>query len=160
MNGPDSVSLPISVAPGQTVDISVDLVAPNTPGKYQGFWQLERPDGEAFLLSASVKDHIWVKIDVIAQTPGTLTPTLPVSSATPAVVTPIAQATSALDVTYDFVENACAAKWESTDGTLPCPGLDGDVHGFVVTSAQASLEDGTTAPLPTLLTFPSAGLER
>jgi hypothetical protein len=62
-----------------------------------------------------------------------------------------------LDVTYDFVGNACVAQWESTNGTLPCPGLDGDVHGFVETSNQAKLEDGTTAALPTLLTFPSSG---
>jgi hypothetical protein len=156
MNGPDSVHLPINVAPDQTVDISVDLIAPNTPGKYQGFWHLQRPDGKAFLLNASVNDHIWVKINVIAPALSTLTPTPAVSSATPSGLTPIAQPTSALDVTYDFVENACAAKWVSTDGTLPCPGLDGDIQGFVVTSNQANLEDGTTAPLPTLLTFPSS----
>jgi hypothetical protein len=156
MNGPDSVSLPINVAPEQTVDISVDMVAPSTPGSYQGFWQLQRPDGKAFLLSASVNDHIWAKINVVAPPTSTSTLTPPVSSATPIVSTPIAQATSPLNITYDFVRNACTAVWESTEGTLPCPGLDGDVHGFVVESSHANLEDGTTASLPTLLTFPSA----
>ncbi len=158
MNGPDSVPLPVNVAPGQIVDISVDLTAPTIPGNYQGFWQLQRPDGTAFLLSASVKDHIWVKINVVAPTPGTPTLTLSpaASSATPTASTPAAQATSGLDITFDFAGNACTAKWESTDGTLPCPGLDGDIHGFVVESSQANLEDGTTASLPTLLTFPSS----
>ncbi len=158
MNGPDSVALPFNVSPDQTVDISVNLIAPNAPGIYQGFWQLQKPDGTAFLLSPSVKDHIWVKINVVVPALGTLTLTPAISSVTPNVSTPIAQATSALDVTYDFVENACLAKWVSTDGTLPCPGLDGDIHGFVVTSSRANLEDGTTAPLPTLLTFPSSSL--
>ena len=156
MNGPDSVAIPINVAPDQTVDISVNLTAPNAPGKYQGFWQLQRPDGEAFLLSASVKDHIWVKIDVAAQLLGTPTLTPVVPSATNPVLSPIAQATAPLNIPYDFVQNACAAQWESTDGPLPCPGQDGDIHGFVVISNQASLEDGTTASLPTLLTFPSS----
>ena len=160
MNGPDSVAIPINVAPNQTVDLSVDLIAPSTPGNYQGFWQLQTADGKAFLLTASVKDHIWVKINVITQALGTptITSTLTpvVSTVTASVLTPIAQATSALDITHDFVENACAAKWESPDGTLACPGLDGDIHGFVVISNQANLEDGTTASLPTLLTFPSA----
>ncbi len=156
MSGPDSVALPINVSPNQTVDISVNLIAPNAPGTYQGFWQLQKPDGTAFLLSPSVKDHIWVRINVVAPALSTLTLTPATSTATPNVFTPIAQATSALDVTYDFVENACMAKWLSTDGTLPCPGLDGDIHGFVVTSNRANLEDGTTASLPTLLTFPSS----
>jgi hypothetical protein len=156
MNGPDFVALPVNVSPGQTVDVSVNLMAPNTPGIYQGFWQLQKPDGTSFLLSPSVKDHIWVKINVVAPAPSTLTLTPAASSATPSVLTPIAQATSAVDVTYDFVENACIAKWEGTDGTLPCPGLDGDTRGFVVSSNQANLEDGTTASLPTLLTFPSS----
>lgn len=37
-----------SVAPGQTADVYVDLVAPLQPGTYQGFWQLQNGQGRPF----------------------------------------------------------------------------------------------------------------
>jgi hypothetical protein len=156
MNSPDFVPLPVTVGSGQTIDISVNLIAPNTPGNYEGYWQLLSGDGKVFPASPSVNGPLWAKIRVIAPAFNTLTPTSVATSGTPLEATPIAQATSSLDVTYDFVGNACVAQWESTDGTLPCPGLDGDIHGFVKINNQAKLEDGTTASLPTLLTFPSS----
>nr|MCU0510740.1 transporter substrate-binding domain-containing protein [Anaerolineae bacterium] len=48
------------VAPGQTIDISVPLVAPQAPGVYQGFWQMENPRGTRF------GETIWVGIQVPA----------------------------------------------------------------------------------------------
>jgi hypothetical protein len=156
MNGPDSVALPVNVPPGQIIDLSVNLVAPSTPGHYEGYWQMQSSDGRAFPSSPSVNQHIWVKIRTIAPAFMTLTPTPIGTENTPGGSTPIGQATSALEVTYDFVGNACSAQWENTDGKLPCPGVDGDTRGFVTTNAQAKLEDGTTALLPTLLTFPSS----
>jgi polar amino acid transport system substrate-binding protein len=37
-----------TVAPGQTYDMYVDLVAPTKPGVYQGFWQMHNGNGEGF----------------------------------------------------------------------------------------------------------------
>jgi len=34
--------------PGRIVDISVDMVAPLSPGTYRSYWRLQRPDGEYF----------------------------------------------------------------------------------------------------------------
>jgi hypothetical protein len=34
--------------PGRIVDVSVDMVAPTSPGTYTSFWRLQRPDGEYF----------------------------------------------------------------------------------------------------------------
>jgi hypothetical protein len=97
-----------------------------------------------------------VKISVVSPAFNTSTSTPFASSITPANLSPIPQATTTLNVIYDFVGNTCTAQWESTDGGLPCPGLDGDVQGFVEVNNQARLEDGTIAPLPSLLTFPSS----
>ena len=36
------------VEPGRIVDISVDMVAPTSPGTYTSFWRLQRPNGELF----------------------------------------------------------------------------------------------------------------
>ncbi len=44
LSGPDQVSLATRVAPGQTVDLSVNLVAPTTPGVYTSEWKF-RVDG-------------------------------------------------------------------------------------------------------------------
>jgi polar amino acid transport system substrate-binding protein len=65
--GGRAVPLPGAVAPGQTVDITVDLVAPLTPGVYQGFWSMRAPTGLLF------GERIWVGVDV-AELP---TPTPP-----------------------------------------------------------------------------------
>jgi len=155
MGAPASVSLPLNVAPQQTIDVAVNLTAPDAAGQYQGFWQLQTADGGNFGVGASAREHIWVKIRVIEQTVGTLTATPNLLSAT----APISQPTSALTVLYDFAGNACAAQWQSNTGVLPCPGTDGDSHGFVLTLNQAKLEDGSTAALPTLLTFPSGSAD-
>jgi hypothetical protein len=40
----DAVRLPQVVAPGQTVEISVPMVAPNEPGTYRGEWQMRTPN--------------------------------------------------------------------------------------------------------------------
>lgn len=48
--------IPGNVAPGQTVDLSVTLIAPQTPSTYQGFWQIENASGGRF------GQTIWVGI--------------------------------------------------------------------------------------------------
>ena len=50
--------LPYTVSPGDTVDISVDLIAPTTPGTYQGYWQIKTPQGY------NVGFSVWVTIVV------------------------------------------------------------------------------------------------
>ena len=62
------------VAPGQTYDIFVNLVAPLQPGVYQGIWQMTDTQNVPF------GDRIWVGITVPA--PPTSTP-LPTSTASP-----------------------------------------------------------------------------
>lgn len=47
LGGPASVSAPAAAA-GAEVDVSVDFVAPQTPGVYRSTWQLQTPDGRRF----------------------------------------------------------------------------------------------------------------
>ncbi len=47
MEGPNSVPVGAAAA-GSTVDISVNLTAPDEPGTYRGDWQLQTPDGVRF----------------------------------------------------------------------------------------------------------------
>jgi len=45
LGAPSSFNLPNTVFPGQTVDISADMTAPESAGTYEGFWRLETPSG-------------------------------------------------------------------------------------------------------------------
>jgi len=48
MGGPASDDLPGNVAPGSTVDISVDLTAPSSNGTHKGSWRLRNDKGVLF----------------------------------------------------------------------------------------------------------------
>ena len=48
MNGPTTQALAGNVNPGQTVDISVNLTAPATPGDYTGNWKIRDASGVLF----------------------------------------------------------------------------------------------------------------
>jgi hypothetical protein len=48
MDGPESMAIGQTVLPGEEVDISVALTAPQADGTYRGQWQLVAPDGTAF----------------------------------------------------------------------------------------------------------------
>jgi hypothetical protein len=47
MDGPDAVDASLT-EPGATVDITVNLTAPDTPGTYAGYWRMRQPSGEVF----------------------------------------------------------------------------------------------------------------
>ncbi len=85
MNAPASVPIPGVVAPGQTVDISVDLIALLQAGTYQGNWKLRNASQVWFGIGPVGSDAFWVRIKV--QEIATLTPTqaAPTTTATPGV---------------------------------------------------------------------------
>jgi hypothetical protein len=64
LGGPSHVDMPRTVHPGETVDVSVDLEAPNSDGNYQGFWKLADEDGHKFGIGANAQVAFWVKIRV------------------------------------------------------------------------------------------------
>jgi hypothetical protein len=128
MSGPASIFLPRSVAPGQVIDLSVNLIAPNFAGTYRGAWQLRNLSGKLIGTGAAFSDPIWVEIKV--------------------------NKTNLEGAAYDFSANACSATWSSNAGVLPCPGREGDSKGFVLKINQPKLENGALDARPGLLTFP------
>jgi len=79
MSAPDSVTLTSgTVAPGGTVDISVDLTAPADTGTYQGNFRLKEPGGVLFGIGPSASNYFWVKIKAV--TAASLKPDLVVRS--------------------------------------------------------------------------------
>lgn len=70
LGGPAAALLTASpVPPGQTVDVSLALQAPQDPGTYQGFWKLRNPAGQVFGLGENADRDFWAKIRV-EQGPG------------------------------------------------------------------------------------------
>lgn len=63
MGAPDEVALTGgSVAPGQTVDVSVSLTAPASAGTYKGDFKIKAPDGQIFGIGASGNAPFYVEI--------------------------------------------------------------------------------------------------
>ena len=73
MNAPATATITSgSIAPGDTIDISVDLTAPASPGTYQGNFKLRSPNNIVFGINADGQGPFWVKV-VVAEP--TATPT-------------------------------------------------------------------------------------
>jgi hypothetical protein len=65
MDGPSAQSLTsVSVLPGDILDVSVELTAPDTPGTYRGVWQMRNPQGDIF-----TRDGVWAEIVVVLAPP-------------------------------------------------------------------------------------------
>lgn len=128
LGGPNAVALPGNVGPGQTVDIAVNLTAPNRTGSYIGYWKLRNPSGTLFGAGSSADANIYVDVNVAGYTVGA----------------------------YDFIANVCEANWQNDDRDLPCPGSEGDDRGFVLVRNSPPLEDGRSIGNG-LLTYPERG---
>jgi photosystem II stability/assembly factor-like uncharacterized protein len=128
MNAQVTVPMPFFVYPGETVDVTVNMVAPSAPGNYRGYWILANASGTLFGIGMDASKPFWVEINVAGEAPQ--------------------------EMGYNFWLNACSAQWKSGAGALPCPGASGDRKGFVVADGFSHLEDGTMGPLPTLLMSP------
>jgi len=138
MGGAELIALPRIILPGETVDLSVNLVAPGTPGINRGDWQLRNSSGRLFGISSTANQPFWVLIEVVLTPTGTTT------------FTPVPPSFQ----DYDFVANACLAQWGNAADLLPCPGREGDTKGIVQIIDRPKMENGTTATQPGLLTIP------
>jgi Ig-like domain from next to BRCA1 gene len=83
MGGPGALTFPTSVAPGQTVDLTVTLTAPNAAGSYRGYWMFKNASGALFGIGALANKPWWVDIKVSGTTAATATPTGTAATPTP-----------------------------------------------------------------------------
>jgi hypothetical protein len=93
MGAPASVNLAGDVAPGQSVDIAVDMVAPNKAGKYQGNWKMRNASNVLFGIGPGGSAPFWVRIVVALTSTPTSTPRTPTPTATSPAPTATATAT-------------------------------------------------------------------
>ena len=125
MNAP--ASQPITsgtVAPGQSVQISLELTAPVAAGKHRGDFKLRNADNVLFGIGEAAKPF-WVEIEVLG---------------------------TKYDFTENFC--ASGVTWASDAGTLPCPGTVGDSAGWVRRINDPLLENGIVDDEPGLQVHP------
>jgi hypothetical protein len=121
MNAATVLRMPTDVYPGQTVDLTLNMVAPQEAGVYRGNWILQNANGAFFGIGRDASLPVWVEINVSGEAP--------------------------MDTGYDFVKNACAAEWKSGAGRLTCPGTYGDQAGHIIPMDAPHLEDGSFGTL-------------
>ncbi len=61
MSGAASIPFTSDVAPGSTVDISVDLIAPMEQGRYVGYWMIRNANGMNFGLGPNA-DQLFMSL--------------------------------------------------------------------------------------------------
>jgi Ig-like domain-containing protein len=128
LGAPASVPMPATVAPGSTVDISVNMKAPSTAGHYIGYWKFKSSQGTVFGIGVNANRAWWVEINVAGSTTA--------------------------GVVYDFTANASSATWTSGAGGLTFPGADNDVKGFAMKLDKPKFESNVEATQPGLLVSP------
>lgn len=136
MGAPLPLKLNVTVNPGQTVDLSLPLVAPNASGVYAGYWKLRSSAGVLFGPGENADLPLVVKI-IVQVVNHTMDPAAPL----------------------DFAHNYCAAYWSSTAGALPCPGIANDfINGSVTRTNTPRLESGYQDDEPAIILIPSNGI--
>jgi hypothetical protein len=100
MDAPPIVPFSQAVPPGSEVEIAVEMVAPLTPGTYQGNWKLSNAEGVLFGIGPNGDAPFWVRIIVSATLPGTptITPSLTLVPAVSPSPTPSPTATPPVQV--------------------------------------------------------------
>ena len=129
MGGPASFNLPSAVAPGATIDISVNLTAPVAEGSYRGYWFFNDASGKPFGVGIQGNRPFWLAVNVSGKLPPTV------------------------ENGYDFAAHACDAQWMSGGGNLGCPDQSPS-NGTILIVNNPRLENNTVDTRPALLMVP------
>lgn len=135
LDAPDAVAFSKVVNPGESINLSVDMVAPNEMGKYTGSWLLKAANGTAFGVGLNYNIPMTVNIK-IEDVPDSKDP----------------------NTVYDMVKNYCDAVWRTTVGVIDCPGTGVDFkNGSITRTYNPILENGYREDEGALITVPSKG---
>ena len=70
MDAPESVPLKQTVLPMQSIEISIEMVAPLISGTYQGNWKMSNASGDLFGIGTNGDSPFWVRI-IVPESPST-----------------------------------------------------------------------------------------
>lgn len=98
----NATAITASVAPNETVYISVDMVAPATTGSYVGYWRLANAGGASF--GATV--YVMISVTAAYTATPTLTPTTETEATSTPTETPLPSETPTPQATVNSVTAA------------------------------------------------------
>jgi len=136
--------LPGTVYPGQSIDLSLNMVAPANPGKYKGYWKLRTASNVIFGLGPSGAPF-WVDIDVVLPPTVTKTPAPPTATYTPTATTaPVSVTSVVVAANPATLTTTCSAQVQITfTGTITAAGSGSVIYNWE-SSAGAS---GSNEPI-------------
>lgn len=107
MSAPPNMPILSDVAPGGTVDVSIDMIAPSAPGRYVGNWMMRDPSGALFGIDPEAKYPIYIDITVSGTGPSPTAGT-PGATATVQAGTPTATSQAVVNNVNLVVDNPTA----------------------------------------------------
>ncbi len=135
MSAASAIAFPKTVNPGETVNLSVDMIAPTDTGNVSGSWMLKAANGTVFGVGSNYNVALTVEIKVLA---------LP-KSKDPNIV-------------YDFVRKYCSADWRTNAKAIGCPSMSIDFEkGSIMRTYSPVLEGGYKDDEGALITVPATG---
>lgn len=135
MSAPASVNFPETVKPGESVSLSVSMVAPSSTGDYTGKWMFKSGGGSTFGIGTAGNAPVTVVIKVAA---------LPKPKDTSTI--------------YDFVGNMCKAQWRTNAGFITCPSAGIDTNqGSITRSYAPVLPSGVIDDEGAIISVPAKG---
>ncbi len=153
MEAPDSQPLSADIVPsGGTIKISVDLVAPEEEGAYQGFFKIRGSDGSPFGIGANADVAFWVKIVVKEGLP---------SLGPPESKYVIAEGTLEAGRS-DSVKAVCPDGWVATGGgfsapqDLPVTSQNMEDNGWIVWAFNPNSSGRALTAIAVCLNLPNA----
>jgi hypothetical protein len=124
MGAPETVPLLETVLPSQSVEISIEMVAPLIIGTYQGNWKLSNPNGVLFGIGPTGDSPFWVRI-IVSQNPS--------NSTTPGI-------TATLSTTASPSPTTTTTPPIQASGELsPVPGDSMDLDTLTINNGDADL---------------------
>lgn len=150
------ISLPFTkvIQPGQSVDVSVDFTAPQSPGIHQSNWMLRNTEGKLFGLGPASSGPFWVRIEVLTVRTNTSTP-LPTFTLTPTLaVAARGSLTLSLDKGLDLDSGKLV-----TDPTTDLGLQEKLPAGFLLTPLNGAVIAQAGNTLPTLAICKAAELK-
>jgi hypothetical protein len=135
MQAASAIAFPQTVNPGESVNLSVDMVAPGDKGSYTGSWMLKSANGTVFGVGSTYNVPLTVNIKV---------------DKVPASKDP--------DTVYDMAMYYCDANWRTNAGDISCPSSKIDTsNGSITRSYSPILSNGVKDDEGTLYTVPAKG---
>ncbi len=123
MEGKAASKIGVSVKPGETIDLSIDLKSPANSGEYKGEWMLRTTGGKIFGVGEKADKAFWVIINVENYQ----------SESVPSGIYPL-----------DFVAKICNAQWKSNYSVvrIPCDTDKSMTKAYVAVLSKPKLENG------------------